>query len=113
MSPFSVDVTSDGPQVLVAPHGEVDLATAPEVRAAVDGASGAGLVVLDLTGVSFLDSSGCRVLATAGRTVPAWGGRLAVVCPKENAAVYRVLELVGLPAAVALHATVASARTAG
>ena len=113
MPQFRVDVASEGADVVARVFGEVDLATAPVLLTATQEASGAGLLVVDLTETEFLDSSGCRALATAGRSARAGGGRLAVVCPKENVAVYRVVELVGLAAVVDLHSTVSSARATG
>ena len=47
--------------VVVAPRGEIDLLTAPEVRDALVAAPGPR-VALDLRGVGFLDTSGLRVI---------------------------------------------------
>ena len=44
------------------PHGELDLATVGTLQAALDGIEGAGRLVLDLRGLSFLDSTGLRLL---------------------------------------------------
>jgi anti-anti-sigma factor len=50
-------------------RGEVDIATAPHLRAAVAGASRDGhLVVLDLAGVTFMDSAGLHALVGAHAT---------------------------------------------
>jgi anti-sigma B factor antagonist len=62
---FFVDVTVDASTrtTFVAPHGELDLATRPELEEALADALGhARRVVLDLRGLSFIDSSGLRVL---------------------------------------------------
>lgn len=65
--------TPDGVRV-VAASGEIDLATAPAVSAALsardDGETG---LVLDLRGTTFLDSSGIRVLVEAHRAGAADG----------------------------------------
>ena len=58
-----------GEAVVVTIRGEVDLATAPELesclqRAFTDGPDG---VVLDLEGLTFIDSSGLRVLVALAK----------------------------------------------
>jgi len=62
--PFRCDVFRERDHVRVAPSGELDIATAPELertlRALV--ASGPGLLVLDLRNLSFMDSTGLRLL---------------------------------------------------
>jgi anti-anti-sigma factor len=75
---------SDGREaVIVAPVGDIDLATAEEFSAAfrsprTDGAEG---LVLDLRGVRFIDSSGLRVILIAAQKL---GGRLATVVPADS-----------------------------
>jgi anti-sigma B factor antagonist len=70
--------------------GEVDLANADELRAAVrrcaDGGAG---VAIDLAGVSFMDSSGLAVLLEASRDL---GSGLTVVTA-PGSSVERLLEL--------------------
>jgi anti-sigma B factor antagonist len=71
--------------------GEVDLANADELRAAVrrcaDG--GGDGVVIDLAGVSFMDSSGLAVLLEASRDLGP--GLMVVTAPGSS--VQRLLEL--------------------
>jgi anti-sigma B factor antagonist len=80
----------------LAPRGDLDVATAPDLQAELDDLieRGALLVVVDLEAVTFLDSSGLRALVHGARALEAGGGRLLV----ENAtgAVARVLELTDL-----------------
>ena len=71
--PFRVDVYDEEGRIRIAPVGELDLATAPEVddalRAAFEGP--ARIVTLDLREVTFMDSSGLRVVLrwdAAGRS---------------------------------------------
>ena len=63
-----------GEAVVVTVRGEVDLATAPELESCLQRAFGAAPdgVVLDLEGLTFIDSSGLRVLVALGegRTLP-------------------------------------------
>ena len=51
-----------GGRTVVAAAGEVDLTSADRLAAAVREALGQGPVLLDLEGVTFMDSSGIRVL---------------------------------------------------
>jgi anti-sigma B factor antagonist len=58
-----VSCTKVGNAAVVSLIGEIDLANAPTIgRAIVGHVTRAGAVVLDLTGVSFLDSAGVRLL---------------------------------------------------
>lgn len=59
-----LDVKTAGGHVLVEVSGEIDLSTAPTLRAALDGVidDGARELILDLEGVRFMDSTGLRVL---------------------------------------------------
>jgi anti-sigma B factor antagonist len=55
-------VSQAGDRRLIEVGGELDLATVDEFAAGVRGELAGGRVVLDLSGVSFLDSSGVRAL---------------------------------------------------
>ncbi len=89
----SVSVSERVARVTVA--GELDIATVPQLdaalrRAAVDCAS----VVLDLRGLEFLDSSAAHLLLAANRRQRRAGGRLVVV--RGTAEIGSYLALVGL-----------------
>jgi anti-sigma B factor antagonist len=64
---FRVEVNASHGQRLISVFGEVDVASAPAVGQALQVAevSSATSVVLDLAGVTFLDSAGIRVLLEA------------------------------------------------
>ncbi|QXC61525.1 STAS domain-containing protein [Aquihabitans sp. G128] len=77
--------------------GELDPATAPQLEEAIDGLLGDGTVdrvVLDLTGLTFLDSSGLRVFVTARQSLADRGGELALRGPSANT--QRLLDITGL-----------------
>lgn len=94
-----------GVDVLVV-EGEVDMQTAPRLRMALDEQLATGApFILDLCGVSFLDSTGVAVLARAARGMRT---PLALACA-EASAVHRVLEITGLAGRLALHPTRAAA----
>jgi anti-anti-sigma factor len=68
--PFAVDVRPDRRRVIVAPRGELDLATAGDLEAELDALVEAGFheLVLDLRALSFIDSSGLSlIVGQAGR----------------------------------------------
>jgi anti-sigma B factor antagonist len=70
MRTLSVEIRWDGDEVTVAISGELDLSTAPQVEEALGDAEEKGpeRIVLDLEGLSFMDSTGLRmVLAADGR----------------------------------------------
>jgi anti-sigma B factor antagonist len=78
-------------------RGEVDLATAALLREVLLPAleHGSGPVVIDLSEVSFMDSSGLHVLVDAHRRLSPQDRRLAIAC-REHGQVRRLLALVGL-----------------
>jgi anti-anti-sigma factor len=88
---FSVSRRRQGDTIVVAPAGEIDLATIDELQAAVDAAAAeAGGVVLDLREVTFIDSAGLRLVLQSARAIEAFS---VVRGPQE---VRRLFDLVGL-----------------
>jgi anti-anti-sigma factor len=94
---FSMVTEARDGAVVVVLHGELDLATAPEVEDAVVGrVRDGGWVVLDLRGLEFMDSSGVRVIVAAHGLAQESGGRLTIVRAVPDGPVQRVLEISGL-----------------
>jgi anti-sigma B factor antagonist len=87
----------------VAVRGEVELATAPVLTAALeDGIRGSsGAFVIDLAAVDFLDSSGVACLVRARALLGRDDRALALVCPPGS--VRRVLELTGIDELVPVY----------
>jgi anti-anti-sigma factor len=80
---------------LVAPTGELDVATNPAFRTAVkDAADAGGRVVVDLSGVSFMSAEALGVLARADAAMDDQGGELVVVCPSPR--LLRLFDITGL-----------------
>ncbi|WP_232665645.1 STAS domain-containing protein [Pseudonocardia sp. TRM90224] len=102
-------VTRSGAAAVITVTGEVDALTAPELSSAVAAAPVATdrLLVLDLTGVTFLGSAGLAVISTAAASVSV---PVRVVAATHT--VTRPLEVTGLDQVVELHPTLASALTA-
>jgi anti-sigma B factor antagonist len=88
-------------------EGEVDLYTAPAVREAAVGAmeAGADHLLLDLTEVPFMDSSGLGVIVACMKRLRELGGDLALVSPPSSPPT-KLLALTGLDHAIPTHATV-------
>lgn len=106
--PFSAGTSAIGDGLVVEVTGEVDLATAPRLREAFQQRPAAGgLMVVDLTRVTFMDSSGLSVLLNLHREIGDAGARLAVVCPPGPARL--LLEVTGLDSELPLFATRAEA----
>jgi len=77
-------------------EGEVDLMTAPSLAKALAEAESAGPLTLDLREVTFMDSTGLRVLLEAReRLSPGAPGGLRLIVT-EGGSVDRLLKLVGV-----------------
>ncbi len=90
---------------VVAAAGEIDWASAPILREHLAGAMLAGVphVVLDLAGVTFIDSSGLSVVIRADHQARARQGWLRLVTPPAQA--YKVLRMTHLDEALEIYAT--------
>ncbi|MEZ5145058.1 MAG: STAS domain-containing protein [Acidimicrobiales bacterium] len=110
---FDAQVTTRDGWVIVAFVGELDLATAPAARTAIVrglGADAANLV-LDLSGLDFLDSLGLGVVVSALKRVRARGGELVVVA--TEARIRAPFEVTGLDRLVTVHPSVDAALAVG
>jgi anti-anti-sigma factor len=94
---FTYTVDRDVQAVTVRLAGEIDLAAAPRVESAIEeavaGEEGVDILI-DLDAVTFLDSTGLRVLVAAHARCAGEGRRLTLVNP--STAVSRILEITGL-----------------
>lgn len=65
-TPFRIDELSTAGKLTVLPRGEIDIATAPQLAERLSALEEAGTpTALDLSGVSFMDSSGIATLLRA------------------------------------------------
>jgi anti-anti-sigma factor len=78
--------------------GELDVSTVAHLAAYVDDelSSGARALVIDLGSTVFMDSSGARQLVRTAKQAAAAGTSLQVVCPRANAPVRLVIDLLEL-----------------
>ena len=74
-------VTQDGQRVVIRPEGDVVAASAPPLRSAIRDivARGAREVIVDLTNVEMLDSTGIGLLISAHNSLKRSGGTLSVI----------------------------------
>lgn len=102
---------------LIELSGEVDLYNAPAFKQRLVEAieSGKREVVIDLTDVSFIDSTTLGVLVGGLKRLRPEGGNLRLVCSNEN--IVKIFEITGLDRVFSLHETreaaIAEARGAG
>lgn len=92
---FRVDTVPEGDRTHVRPVGEIDIATAPTLEAAIRrvAATGSRHIVVDLREVTFMDAAGARVLVEARERTARHGDRLSLVPGPRPAR--RPLELTG------------------
>jgi anti-anti-sigma factor len=91
--------------VLVA-SGEIDYGASPQLRENILKQINAGRrhVLLDLSTVTFIDSTAIGVLVAAAFRLKKVGDpSLAVVCPQDNQRVLRILDIAGVPNVVTLY----------
>lgn len=94
-APMNTTTERAGDSVLVRVEGEVDLATAPELKAVLAAAaepSDARSLVIDLSKVTFFGSAGLTVLLTAHER-GCKSGVPFVVVPGEESSARRILEI--------------------
>ena len=93
---FHIEERIDRGLPVIAVVGEIDVATAPQLREALHEviAQGNGTVVLDLLGVTFLDSTALGVLVGGLKRCRELGGDLNVVV--TDARIKKIFEITGL-----------------
>jgi anti-sigma B factor antagonist len=101
---FVVETIGDDAAVpVIAVHGQADLHTAPQLRAAITTAldAGASGLVIDLSEASFIDSMTLGVLLGAVKRLRPSGGRVSVVCTDSH--IRRIFEITLLDRVFSIH----------
>lgn len=95
--------------VLVRAVGELDMSTAPSLTTAAGNAFADGyqLLMLDLSGISFMDSTGLSALLAVHREAVARDAHAAIIAPSDNA--LRVLEMLGVDQVLNIYPTLEAA----
>lgn len=93
--PFDVETTECDGLATVTVGGDLDCATAPRLRAALEDLDGVGRILhIDLSATDFMDCAGVGVLVVSHQRLRHLGGELVLDSP--SGPVRRVLELTGL-----------------
>ena len=95
---FELTVSSDAGVRVVTVSGELDLDTMGELNAALAVDDGLATTVVDLRGLTFIDSSGVSGVLAAARRARDAGSRL--VCVPGSAQIQRVFALTGVDTAL-------------
>jgi anti-sigma B factor antagonist len=91
------EIAADGDRLVIRLIGELDVSTArhaSDVTLAALQASEAGRLDVDLSALTFCDSTGIRTLMALQRSAAARGGAVRLVHPQDR--VRRIFEAVGL-----------------
>jgi len=83
---LEIDHRTEGDYDILAPHGELDLATYTQPRDRINDLLSAGRanVVMDLSATDFLDSTALGALIGGRRRAYAAGGSFAIVCDRPH-----------------------------
>lgn len=106
---LQVSTSKAGPATLVSASGELDLHTAPDLDAELAKATSAqdGLLVVDLSGVDFMDSTGLSTIVTAVAAARGYGGEVRVIATSDK--IKKVFTLTGVDQQVGLFSSVQEA----
>ena len=95
---FETEVVHLNGSVVLMVSGEIDMATAPAFRAVIEQSKSLGAaVVVDLSGVTFMDSSGLHVLVTVHTQ------RVPMCVRNPSAQVDRLLTMTGLQRLICMN----------
>jgi stage II sporulation protein AA (anti-sigma F factor antagonist) len=98
LAPLRVDVRRCDGVTIVKPRGDLDVATADVLHAALDGIAHPERLVLDLRGLSFIDSTGLHLLVALHQRAQRNGFRLTLIAPL--APLDKAIQLCGLDEAL-------------
>ncbi|MGH9108732.1 MAG: STAS domain-containing protein [Acidimicrobiales bacterium] len=103
---FKIAEGADRGVPIVSASGEIDVATAPPLRDRLQALTAAGksTVVVDLLGVTFLDSTALGVLVGALKRCRESGGDLPLVITEPR--ILKVFEITGLTDVFPIHSNV-------
>jgi anti-sigma B factor antagonist len=111
--PFGVERRDSEGAVVIAVRGELDIGTAPELRAAlaeaIEAHPGARLIA-DLEGLDFIDSAGLGILVGGRKRAQSRDGDVVLVSTGLN--IGRTLELTGLDRVFEIYSSVTAAASA-
>lgn len=102
---MDIDVTQSSGVAVVAPHGDLDMATVDEVKRTLAGLidGGQSRVIMDLGEVGYIDSSGMGAMVAAMKRARAAGGDVRLCALQDD--VRGIFELTRLVRAMSIHPT--------
>jgi anti-sigma B factor antagonist len=102
MTDLAIEVERGDAGTLVVLRGDLDLATAPELRECLVKVIDEGArIVVDLERVDFLDSAGLGILVGGLKRARTGGGELELICTSRE--VLKPLEITGLDRVFTIH----------
>lgn len=109
---LTVTSRQEGMRSVITVNGEIDVYTAPSLRERLNELVAAGQynLVVDMSGVDFLDSTGLGVLVGGLKRVRSHDGTLRLVCDQEK--ILKVFRITGLTKVFPIHATLDEALSA-
>ncbi|MGC1381988.1 MAG: STAS domain-containing protein [Candidatus Baltobacteraceae bacterium] len=107
---LSIDLRTEDETLIFKLRGSLDLATAPTVRAALSEPAEQGThdLIVDLTQLEFLDSTGLGVLIGAHRRTVERGGSFRLIV--GDGSIARLLNITGLIGVFAVYPSLEDAR---
>ena len=112
MDELRISVSAEPTYTLVTLAGECDLHTGRQLRDVLTSevSRGTRRMILELSGLSFMDSTGMQVLLSIRTVLSVRGGTLALVAPQPVVA--RILELTGADRYIPVYGSLEDAQTA-
>lgn len=108
---LSISEECVGRRAVLSVDGEVDLSNATDLCVALESAASRAFEIwLDLSAVTFMDSSGLHAMVEARSRVAEANTRLALICPEGP--IRRVLALTGFDRIFEIHASRSAANRA-
>lgn len=106
---FQISESSQAGKPVLSVRGEIDLSTAPELREhlLMLASNEPSVVIVDLSDVTFLDSTALGVLVSGLKRLRSEGGDLRLVVNRPN--LLKVFEITGLTDLFSMHETLESA----
>lgn len=98
---MSVDIMHENRTMTAVVTGEIDHHAAADIRMAIDGELGRTmpeLLTFDMSGVTFMDSSGVGLILGRARELRQWGGKVRITRPSGRAE--KILKMSGLGALI-------------
>lgn len=106
---LGLEARTEGDHTVVSVAGELDVFTAPRLEEKLSElvADGQVQLIVDLSDVSFMDSTGLGVMVKALKWVQDKGGTLQVVAAEER--IVKVFKITGLDGVMSLRSSLADA----